>query len=125
MEIWKDIPGTSGKYQASNDGKIFNVSNGCILKQYLDHKGYYQIGALRKQKQYLVHRIVAAAFLENPNGYKEINHKNGIKTDNRVENLEWVNRSMQMIHAYSIGLRKKYCHANERWNKKSNDIKAA
>ena len=58
------------------------------------------------RKTYLVHRLVATAFISNPNNYNEVNHKSGIKSCNCSKNLEWCNRSMNMIHAYKMGL----CH---------------
>jgi hypothetical protein len=134
MEIWKEIPGVEG-YQVSNIGRFKSIDritflkngklgfrHGRIIKIQLDPKGYYQTNCLRKKyKLYLIHRMVAMAFIPNPNNLKEVNHINGIKTDNRVENLEWANRSMQMLHAYSTGLRRKYCHANERWATTANN----
>ena len=109
-EIFKDIEGSNEIYQVSNlgrvksynqnkDGKIFNpiaCSNG------------YQMVRLRGsiQKICLIHRLVAKAFLPNPENKKEINHINGIKTDNRLENLEWATRTENMRHAFKTGLAK-------------------
>lgn len=94
MEIWKqtkDYP----NYFVSNTGKVRNVENGRELKQTLHHSGYLYVGLRKnhKTKLFFVHRLVAQAFIENPNNYDTVDHLNGIKTDNRVENLRWLSRS--------------------------------
>ena len=91
-EIWKDIPNYEGIYQVSNLGRIksllFNKEK--ILKTRIHPNGYELINL--KGKTYRVHHLVAITFLDNPNNYKEINHKNEIKNDNCVSNLEWCDR---------------------------------
>lgn len=108
MEIWKDITGYEGLYQVSNLGnvktlpRIYYSGAGysqkkeikeMLLKQSIDSYGYKVVGLKLngKRKMFKVHRLVAYEFLENNNNYKCVNHKNEIKTDNRVENLEWCN----------------------------------
>lgn len=92
-EIWKDIPGYEGLYQASNLGNIrslYNYRKYNILTQNIK-RGYYQIG-LRKngiRKWHQVQRLIASSFIPNPNNLPQVNHKNENKLDNRVENLEW------------------------------------
>lgn len=91
--IWKDIPGYEGLYKVSNTGKIFSVVTNRELSVIQKKDGYTCISLCDKdhnKKQYRIHQLVAKAFIPNPNNLPMINHKNEIKNDNRVENLEWV-----------------------------------
>ena len=127
QEIWRDIAGYDNMYQVSNLGRIkslprkmkasigFASVRGRIMKPAIDSKGYLRC-ALSKDnvlRTFKVHRLVAAAFIPNPNNYPQINHINGDKRDNRVENLEWCNNSMNQIHAYRLGLNPPH-RANEK-----------
>ena len=105
MEIWRDVIGYEGLYQVSSQGrvksvyrKVFNpglnvwrIQKERILKTVLDPKGYVRITLSKegKVKQYLLHRIVAKAFIPNPNMYPQINHKDENPENNSVDNLEW------------------------------------
>lgn len=89
-EIWKDIKGYEGLYQVSNCGRVRN-SKGRILKQRKDKYGYFVIKLCKnnKHKHFLVHRLVASTFISNPDNLPCVNHRNELKVDNRVENLEY------------------------------------
>lgn len=104
-EMWKDIKGYEGLYQVSNLGRVKNILKNKIKYTRLN-KGYVIIDLYKDgiRKTYQVHRLVAIAFIKNPNNYKEVNHISGIKTCNCIQNLEWCNRSMNMIHAHKMGL---------------------
>ena len=100
MEEWRDIKGYEGKYQVSNLGRVKSLKNckgNCrekILKLRPNKNGYIRIELYiyGKNKKFPVHRLVAAAFIPNPDNYKEVNHKDEDKTNNRVDNLEWCTR---------------------------------
>ena len=91
-EQWRPIRGYEGLYVVSNLGRVRSIGyvEDRILKQCLN-KGYFivTLSKCKKHTHFSVHRLVAEAFIPNPNNLPMINHRNEIKTDNRVENLEW------------------------------------
>ena len=98
MENWRDIEGFEGLYQVSNEGRIKSLGNNKarkekILKGKKDGSGYLQVNLSKDGKRVwkYIHRLVAETFLENPNHYDQVNHKDEGKTNNSVDNLEWCN----------------------------------
>ena len=89
-------------YDISRDGVVTNMKTGKVLKQHINKSnGYLQVALVRPTDQYYVHKLVAEAFIPNPNGYTEVNHKNEDKLDNRVENLEWCTKGYNQRYSLS------------------------
>lgn len=109
--MWKQIP-IDVNFEANEIGDIRKINSNQLCKQWLDKDGY-KIVCLSNHKIYRAHRLIALTFIENPEGYPIVNHKNHIKGDNRVENLEWVTYQYNSIHSYLDNNRlestKKWC----------------
>lgn len=112
-EIFKDIEGYEGLYQISNFGNVKSNRNGKyfkekILKDRFNDRGYKTVYLFKdgKGSNRRTHRLVAEAFICNGFNKPDVNHINGIKSDNNVNNLEWVTKSENSCHAYKSGLMK-------------------
>lgn len=114
-ETWKPIDGYEGLYEVSNMGRVkrldssvasrwgkTRIHKGSILKPIPDKDGYLkkQLYKNGKGKYCFIHRLVANAFIENPKGKLQVNHKDGNKSNNHAENLDWVTQSENMKHSY-------------------------
>lgn len=102
MKIIKDFP----LYGVYKTGHVVNLNSGRILKPDVNSCGYLRVTLSKnnKQKRVFIHRLVAELFLENKNGFNQVNHKDGNKQNNCSSNLEWCNQSLNQKHAYLIGL---------------------
>lgn len=117
-EIWADVPGYGNKYKISSYGKIVSKERTVIcrirnkkyvrnikektLKQFNNSAGYMQTNIVEEsgiEKKVYIHRLVAISFLPNPNNLTDVNHKNGDKSNNSVENLEWVSHRENIVHS--------------------------
>lgn len=104
-EKWLDVVGYEGLYQVSDLGRI--KRDGHIKATYIDKGGYITVSLSKKSKQKTlkVHRLVALAFIPNPDGKITVNHIDGNKHNNSVKNLEWSTHSENHKHAYRLGLK--------------------
>ena len=110
MEEWKDIKGYEGIYQISNKGRVKTLGNNKTKKEKIrdgkiDNRGYKRISLCKngKDKKYSIHRLVAEAFLPNPDNLPVVNHKDENKLNNNVENLEWCTQEYNVNYSSSNG----------------------
>lgn len=120
VEIWKDVIGYEGYYQVSNIGNVRSIDRTIIdsnsikfnyksklLKPANNKDGYLQVGLSKncKTNSYCVHALLAKAFILNPENKPTVNHKDGNKHNNHIDNLEWATKSEQAIHSLKNNLR--------------------
>lgn len=103
-EVWRDIAGYEGIYQVSDQGRVRNKKRRRLLRPNSKKTKYLQVTLSKNNipKFCSIHRLVAIAFLPNPLDLPQVNHINGIKTDNRLVNLEWCSRSENQYHRYHV-----------------------
>ena len=105
-------------YEIDENGKVFNIETNKELKGSIGEHGYkyYRLSHNNVKKMFYAHRLVAEYFLENPNNLPVVNHKDGNKLNNNVNNLEWVSYSQNVLHAYQSNLIKN-CNKKEYYQK--------
>lgn len=112
---WANVAGYEGSYEVSNDGLVRNAKTGKLLKFSYTYNGYQKAELYKRvkgkllKKAYMVHRLVATAFIENTENKPQVNHIDGCKTNNCVNNLEWCTQSENLAHSVRIGLRDMSC----------------
>lgn len=129
IEKWKDVKGFEGKYQVSNLGRVRSFqrckpNENKILKHEIMWNGYSRVGLCvkEKKKRCKIHRLVAEAFIPNPDNLPEVNHKDGNKLNNHADNLEWVSRADNMKHAYANKLLRRNGENNGRSKLSKSDV---
>lgn len=105
-EMFVMVPGYNDRYLVSNRGRIISLNSGSEMAQYVQKNGYsaVKLHTHNVKRTFLVHRLVASAFVPNPNGLSEVNHIDGDKLNNSADNLEWVTHSQNMRHSIGSGL---------------------
>jgi hypothetical protein len=125
MNLWKDIKGYNGRYQVNINGQVrsnLNDGQSRILTGSLYNTGYINF-KLFKNKRFSQHRLIAEYFIPNIENKPQVNHINGIKNDNRIENLEWATAKENCNHAERTGLNKIMRNAqSKRLNKQTIDL---
>lgn len=117
-EAWKEIQGYEGLYKISDNGRVFSVTSNKPRKLCMNEIGYHIVVLYKnnKPKTVRVARLVALHFVDNPDGKPEVNHIDGVKINNRKENLEWVTHSENGQHAWDTKLNKG--NAGRKWKQK-------
>lgn len=103
IELWEAVPGYEGEYTVSDLGRVYSFKRGVHLKPELIRSGYHRVALLKKgvARKCLVHRLVMLAFVGSYN--LDVNHIDGVKTNNVLNNLEYCTRSANIRHSYRIG----------------------
>ena len=126
-EEWRDVIGYEGLYKVSNLGRVKSLKyeKEKIVKHYVNKSGYLSVCLSKNNKTRTsqIHRLIAKAFLSNPEKKPTVNHRFGKKFDNRVSEIEWATRSENSRHAVNMGLRKSgYNHPKSKLNKDEREL---
>ena len=125
MKEWRDIPGSESFYQVSNLGNVRSIRFNKVrnMKSWDSH-GYRAVELCINNNRYTVrvHQLVALAFIPNPENKPEVNHKDRNRSNNNVENLEWVTQSENVAHAYRNGVKPRPTYQNQPLQKEILDI---
>lgn len=108
-ENWEWVEGYEGHYKVSDQGRVFSVKSDKFMgvnRVTKDGYNYIALSKNNKAKEFRMHRLVATHFIPNPENKETVNHIDGDKLNNRVDNLEWSTRHENMQHAYKLGLKK-------------------
>ena len=108
QELMRDIPGYEGKYAITTDGRVWSYTDQIFMCPFLHNCGYEIIRLVDKKdfggtKNWRIHRLVAMTYIPNPEGKAEVDHINGNRRDNRVENLRWVSSAENKANSKNIG----------------------
>lgn len=103
-ERWKEVSGYEGVYQVSDQGRVKSIKSGRLRKHSKQGSGYDQVilSSNGARRTFLLHRLVAQAFISNPMNKPHINHKDGDKSNNQADNLEWCTVSENLLHRYRV-----------------------
>ena len=129
VEVWKDIPGYEGYYQVSNFGRIMSLrsyggNEHKLLTPCGNGTGYLKVMLCKDRihKQFLIHRLVAMAFIPNPDNCDFVNHKDEDKTNNVVDNLEWCTKSYNSVYYLNFDPRRKKQYAKRFLDKNTGEL---
>lgn len=105
----KDVVGYEGVYTIDENGNVYSCKRKKYLSQRVSPRGYFRVNLSKNgiQHEMFIHRMVAEAFIQNPDNKKEVNHIDGNKKNNHISNLEWATHDENMEHAFTIGLCKR------------------
>jgi hypothetical protein len=125
MGEWREIAGFEGRYEVSDEGRVRNMRTGKVFAVNLSSKGYPVVALCRKPekpKSCRVHRLVALAFIQNPDALPEVNHKDSDKANNHVSNLEWVTSQQNMQHSIAAGRQTGITNPNKAYRFSPEDV---
>ena len=132
QEQWKPIQEFNGEYEVSNLGRVrsmkqYGGQTGRIMPQTKQHHGYHAVMFWMNNKAYCrkVHRLVAEAFIPNPDNLKEVNHIDGNHDNNQVSNLEWINHQANVQHSFDTGIKQPHRWTAEERRKIGDKVREA